>query len=99
MKTILTFCLLIPFLLFSQEEIDTTIVLYPDIEAEFPGGPTEMKRFIIDNLEYPKIEFETVPNGRIFVELVKNMPNWIPAEVEGKKVRSRALLPFSIHFQ
>lgn len=127
MKTILIFYLLIPFLLFSQEEIDTTIVLYPDIEAEFPGGPTEMKRFIIDNLEYPKIEFETVPNGRIFVEfiinidgsieqvivrkeglkeldnayieLVKNMPNWIPAEVEGKKVRSRALLPFSIHFQ
>ena len=127
MKTILTFCLLIPFLLFSQEEIDTTIVLYPDIEAEFPGGPTEMKRFIIDNLEYPTIEFETVPNGRIFVEfiinidgsieqvktrnegvkeldnayieLVKNMPNWIPAEVDGKKVRSRALLPFSIHFQ
>nr|WP_299202460.1 energy transducer TonB [uncultured Brumimicrobium sp.] len=126
MKTILIFYLLIPFLLFSQEEIDTTIVLYPDIEAEFPGGPTEMKRFIIDNLEYPKIEFETVPNGRIFVEfiinidgsieqvivrkeglkdldnayieLVKNMPNWIPAEVEGKKVRSRALLPFSIHF-
>ncbi|PWH84931.1 hypothetical protein DIT68_12370 [Brumimicrobium oceani] len=118
--------LILPFFLFSQVE-DTTIVLYPDIEAKFPGGPTEMKRFIIDNLEYPKIEFETIPDGRIFIEfivnldgsieqvktreegvkeldnayieVIKNMPNWIPAEVNGVKVRSRGILPFRICFQ
>lgn len=106
---------------------DTSIVRYPDQEAQFPGGSAKMKKYIIEHLQYPKIEFETPPYGKVFVEfivnidgsieqveiqkggikeldemyiqLVKNMPNWIPAEVDGKKVRSRILLPFSIHFQ
>lgn len=125
MKTILIFLFTLPFLLFSQEE-DTTIVLYPHKEAEFPGGSAEMMKYIRENLEYAKIEFETVPDGRIFIEfivnldgsieqvkarkeglkeldeeyirVIKSMPNWIPAEVNGEKVRSRMLLPFTICF-
>ena len=108
-------------------QADTTIVLYPDVEAQFPGGAAKMKRYISERLHYPKIELETPPYSETIVEfvvnkdgsieqvelrkkgikeiddmyikLVKNMPNWIPAEVEGKKVRSRFLLPFSIPFQ
>lgn len=34
-----------------------------------------------------------------YVRVVKNMPKWIPAQVNGEKVRSRSRLPFSIHFQ
>ncbi len=115
------------FLLFSQEEKDTSIVDYPDKEASFPGGLAKMMKYFSENLEYPKMEFETIPNGRIIIEFVinkdgsieqvkarkegikeldeeyirviKNMPNWIPAEVNGEKVRSKGVLPIRIHFQ
>ncbi|WP_107039729.1 energy transducer TonB [Brumimicrobium mesophilum] len=127
MNSFFILILFTPLLLFSQEKTDTTIVLYPDVEAKFPGGPTEMMKYIRENLEYPKIEFETVPNGRIviefiinmdgsiekvksrkesvneldnaYIEVIKNMPNWIPAEVNGVRVRTKMVLPFTICFQ
>lgn len=125
MKILLLILVFTPFLLFSQE--DTTVVLYPDQEAEFPGGAAKMMKYISKNIQYPEIEFETVPDGRIFIEfiinkdgsieqvkarkegikeldeeyirVIKNMPNWIPAQVNGEKVISRVILPIRIHLQ
>jgi protein TonB len=99
------------------------IEFYPEEEAYFQGGSAEMMKYINENLHYPKLEFETVPNGKIIVEfivnidgsleqikvlkgepkemddtiseLIKNMPNWIPAEQDGEIVRSRVRFPFN----
>jgi hypothetical protein len=35
---------------------DTSIVLYPDVEAEFLGGSSRMMKYFIENLEYHKME-------------------------------------------
>jgi protein TonB len=104
-----------------------TIVDYPDVEAQFPGGSAEMMKYLIKNFKYPDCLMAEYPYGRIFIEftvnidgskeqvkvlkgiakelddeairVVKNMPNWIPAEKEGEKVRSRKLLPITIHLK
>lgn len=109
------------------DSLKNKIYDFPDVEAQFPGGNTEMKKYINDNLHYSEIDFETIANGKIFVgfivnidgsienvkvlrgiakeldeefvRVVKGMPNWIPGEVNGEKVRSRGRIPFSIHFQ
>lgn len=104
-----------------------TIVDYPDVEAQFPGGSAEMMKYLIKNFKYPDCLMAEYPYGRIFIEfivntdgsieqvkvlkriakelddeairVVKNMPNWIPAEKEGEKVRSRRRLPITIHLK
>src|SRR5690554_1742064 len=106
------------------DSLKNKIYDFPDVEAQFPGGNTEMKKYINDNLHYSEIDFETIANGKIFVgfivnidgsienvkvlrgiakeldeefvRVVKGMPNWIPGEVNGEKVRSRGRIPFSI---
>lgn len=70
MKTILTLFLLLPFLLFSQEETDTTIVEVLDVEAEFPGGVSAMKNFLAKNVNYPEKSMWKGEQGRVFVEFV-----------------------------
>jgi len=42
-----------PPIIFALNRVEDSIVDFPDIEAQFPGGVREMKAFIVDNLKYP----------------------------------------------
>lgn len=48
---IVSFLLLLPLSSYSQKE-DTTIVDFPDVEAQFPGGVAELMKFVTNNLVY-----------------------------------------------
>ena len=108
--------------------IEPVIVDFPDIEAEFTGGYSEMNKYIIHNLKLNElyslintnellvpVEFIVSENGKIIdvkikdkvnyelknqiINLMKGMPKWIPAELNGRKVSSRIFLPIRIYFQ
>ncbi len=51
----------------NQEEI---ILVNPDIPPSFPGGETELKKFIIDNLKYPDTCITLEANGKVFLRFV-----------------------------
>jgi TonB family protein len=50
-----------------------TIVDYPDVEAQFPGGSTEMMKYLIKNFKYPDCLMAEYPYGRIFIEFTVNI--------------------------
>lgn len=50
----------------------TGIVEFPDLEAEFPGGQTEMMRWISSNLQYPEAAIEQEVDGKIYVSFIVN---------------------------
>lgn len=103
----------------TQEEISQ----FPDLEAEYPGGPEAMMKFISDNIQYPSDANEMCVQGRVFISLIverdgslsrvevvrgvhssidrealrvtRAMPNWIPAEIGGRKVRTKVYIPIS----
>jgi hypothetical protein len=104
------------------------VVDFPDVEAEFKGGYTEMNKYITHNLNLNElydlintnellvpVEFIVSEYGKIIdvkikdnvnyelknqiINLMKGMPNWIPAELNGRKVSSRIFLPIRIYFQ
>lgn len=108
--------------------IEPVIVDFPDIEAEFTGGYSEMNKYITHNLKLNElyslintnellvpVEFIVSENGKIIdvkikdkvnyelknqiINLMKGMPKWIPAELNGRKVSSRIFLPIRIYFQ
>lgn len=102
MKTILTLFLLLPFLLFSQEKEDTSIVVYPDKEAEFPGGPEAMKQFLANNLVYPEEALINGDQGKVFIEFIVNtdgsvsditMLRGVSREIDKESMRVIALMP------
>jgi TonB family protein len=92
-----------------------------EIDAQFPGGMVEMKKFIASNLKYPNREVSY--QGKVYVSFVvgkdggiedekvfrgvskeldaealrviRAMPNWIPAENNGKIVAAKVRLPIS----
>lgn len=98
------------------------LVDFPQIEAYFPGGQTEMEMYINDRLQYPPEALDKKIQGRVYVEfiieidgtlshikvvrgsdpllnkealrIVENMPRWVPAMSENKRVRSWYVLPF-----
>lgn len=101
---------------------------YPDVEAQFPGGAELMKKYLQENIVYPKEALENWESGRVYVtfivevdgsitnvgvmrggvtktlndaamELVRGMPNWIPAEVKGEPVRAHCRLPVTFTMQ
>jgi protein TonB len=41
----------------------------PDLEAEFPGGKTEMYKFLLKNLIYPEKALKANVLGRVFLQL------------------------------
>jgi protein TonB len=49
-----------------QEEI----IDFPDVEAEFPGGAMDLKKFIQENFKYPKKAVEQGDQGRVYVTFV-----------------------------
>ncbi|PHR34357.1 MAG: hypothetical protein COA38_03585 [Fluviicola sp.] len=128
MKIVLILFLLFQLQAFAQCDTSTAVD-YPDVDAQFPGGPSEMLKFIQQNLEYPEFEINSCHQftGRIYIEfivcddgaiqnihimrpvdsefdqfaleLVKKMPNWIPAEINNQPVSSRCRLPIIICHQ
>lgn len=131
MKAILTLLFFIPIMVFSQEK---SVIINPDtlknkiydevgIEAEFPGGDSEMKRFLATHVIYPNIAMENGDQGKVYIEFIVNidgslegiytmrgvseeldneamrvirlMPNWIPAELDGAKVRAKCRVPIN----
>ncbi|MDL2308543.1 energy transducer TonB [Bacteroidales bacterium OttesenSCG-928-B11] len=94
-----------------------------DKQAEFPGGPEELNKFLKDNLKYPQVAKDLALEGVVVlkilidktgrisptdvvvilstsiifdeeaIRLVKSMPNWIPAQKDGKNVSTYFTLP------
>ncbi|MBW7867440.1 MAG: TonB family protein [Brumimicrobium sp.] len=103
------------------------IVIYPDLEAEFPGGLVAMKKFMGEETKYPEYSQTVGDQGKVFVEFVVNtdgsieqikvirgvskeldaeamrvvrkMPKWKPAQVNGENVRTRCRIPFNFGFR
>ncbi|ASS47290.1 MAG: hypothetical protein A3D31_15715 [Candidatus Fluviicola riflensis] len=96
-----------------------------DHQAEFPGGSSEMKRWMADNLTFPpslteednlishiSVSFVVELDGRLteirvlrggdqaanrhIAGIIKSMPHWKPATLNGKAVRSRYHLSSTI---
>lgn len=71
MKTALIFLLF--FQLQASAQCDTsTAVDFPDVDAQFPGGTAEMKKFIQQNIEYPEIKrYDCFANNRrVYLEFI-----------------------------
>lgn len=43
---------------------------YPDVEAEFPGGYEEWKKYLLSELKYPEISLEMGNQGIVYVTFV-----------------------------
>jgi TonB family protein len=57
----------------SREESATKteeIIKYPDIEAEFPGGKTEVRKFLTNHLKYPDEALINEEMGKVFVSFI-----------------------------
>lgn len=52
------------------EIVEEEIVEFPDVEASFPGGTAEMKKWIVDNMEYPETAMEMNEQGKVYLEFV-----------------------------
>ena len=109
----------VPFCGPKAKTIEDSICLAPMVDAIYPGGILEMKKFIASNLRYPDpladvdgvvyVSFVVEMDGcvtnvklmrgigeafdREAIRVVKAMPNWIPAEDNGKIVAARLRLP------
>lgn len=57
-------------IVFSQSDEDTTIYEFVDQQAEFPGGPTEIVKFIARNLRVPQEAIEMGVEGKAAVQFV-----------------------------
>jgi len=44
------------------------IIEFPDVEAEFPGGPAALKKFVLENTKFPDICMDMNAQGRVFVK-------------------------------
>lgn len=101
---------------------DSTIYEWYDTEANYPGGESEMMKFLMKNFEYPDsidnclstiyIEFIIEKDGAISnikavkkncpqlekaaIDVISKMPDWIPATIDNKAVRSKFILPVHI---
>ena len=73
-KLFITLIILIPCVAFSQKdlkegpvEIKEETIEFIDTDAEFPGGPLEMKKFIVKNTKYPLIARDSNISGKVYV--------------------------------
>lgn len=51
-------------------KVEEEIIEFPDIEAAFPGGVLEMKKWISQNVTYPDISIEMNEQGKVYVSFV-----------------------------
>lgn len=59
-----------PLELPEPEILKDSIVLFPEIVAEFPGGIEALKEFISQNIIFPKLCKENIIEGRVFVKFL-----------------------------
>ena len=59
-----------PLELPEPEILKDSIVLFPEIVAEFPGGIEVLKEFIDQNIIFPKLCKENIIEGRVFVKFL-----------------------------
>jgi TonB family protein len=59
-----------PIELPEPEILKDSIVLFPEIVAEFPGGSQALKEFISQNVIFPKLCKENIIEGRVFVKFL-----------------------------
>ena len=64
MKILMSF-LFLSFFAFGQTE---RIIEFADVDAEFPGGAAALKKFVLENLEFPSACSEMGAQGRVFVK-------------------------------
>lgn len=88
-KIIFILFAIIPFIGFSQTDStkvavkEETVFMVVETMPEFPGGEKEMYKFIIKQLEYPRIAREEGIEGKVFVQFVVNK--------EGKVTKAKVL--------
>ena len=74
-----------PFVYLGLQKGDTTLIVksdpvpvivpdkvedYPDVEAEFPGGYEEWKKYLLSELKYPEISLEMGNQGIVYITFV-----------------------------
>ncbi len=100
---------------------------FPDQEAIFPGGTSDMKNYLGNNIRYPQMSMELGDQAKVYVEFIVNkdgsitcvqsknkvplhimaeslrvirkMPNWEPATVNGLAVRARCRIPINFKLE
>jgi len=78
-------------------------MVYPDsIVGSNPSGTLYVSFIVEKDGTLTSVQTER-SSGTVlddnFVALIQKMPNWIPAQVKGKVVRSKCRLPMIIHFK
>ncbi|MFZ9027767.1 MAG: energy transducer TonB [Crocinitomicaceae bacterium] len=79
MKKILAFTFVLGFMLTAHAQepvqengtkIESDIIDFPDVEAEFKGGRDEMMKFISNNVQYPFEARKDGIQGRVYMSFV-----------------------------
>ena len=101
----------------------TMVVEFPDVDARFPGGLSEMNNFINETVKYPQDALKNGISGKVYISMeinvygliskakisrsvhpsldrealriVREMPQWIPAQANKRAVRSRVQIPIT----
>jgi len=51
-------------------EVYEPIIDFPDVEASFMGGESEMQKWMQENLQYPEISIEMSEQGKVYLSFV-----------------------------
>lgn len=54
----------------TKVEVKQEIIEFPDVEAQFPGGPAELQRWIATNVKYPQTSIEMGEQGKVYLSFV-----------------------------
>ena len=103
---------------------DSSKIDTPQVLAQFPGGESKFRLYLMDRMRYPvrcqeegisgrvRVQFVVEVDGRISdiriieqckscpefekeaIRVIRQSPRWIPAEKNGKKIRSYYVQPF-----
>ena len=91
MKTILAIIFILPFFIFSQEKANSSEKKtnnIPEINAMFPGGNDEMRKFTKENLIYPELAELLGNQGKVYVDFI------VPRKAKSKMLKlSEAFQP------
>lgn len=52
------------------EHVEEEVVLVPDVQPEFPGGISELYRFLEKELNYPAMARDTHVQGKVYIQFV-----------------------------
>ncbi|MFT7344604.1 MAG: protein TonB [Lentimonas sp.] len=54
----------------TKVEVKQEIIEFPDVEAQFPGGPAELQKWIATNVKYPQTSIEMGEQGKVYLSFV-----------------------------